>query len=174
MSISIDKVTTHPKENMKSQINQNKLNKHSFLNTKASSRSVKEPKKNIRSFKRKATPRHIISSDVSENLKMFKHYFDSKVNKTLKKLNQTMGHNEDIQTIAKTTKKPFANNSNLNKTTTDFVHKPVDSMELVLPKKQSKLTNRKESARTNNKKVKNIIIKYKTCIRHLVNISFDV
>ena len=152
MNISIDKVTTHPKENMKSQINQNKdLNKHSFLNTKASSRSVKEPKKNIRSFKRKATPRHITSSDVSENLKMFKHYFDSKVNKTLKKLNQTMGHNEDIQTIAKTTKKPFANNSNLNKTTTDFVHKPVDSMELVLPKKQRKLTNRKESARTNNK-----------------------
>ena len=152
MSISIDKVTIHQKENIKSQIKQNKdLNKHSFLNTKASSRSVKEPKKNIRSFKRKATPRHINSSHVSENLKMFKHYFDSKVNKTLKKLNQTMGHNEDIQSIAKTTKKPFANNSNLNKTTTDFVHKPVDSTELVLPKKQGKLTNRKETARTNNK-----------------------
>ena len=139
-------------------------NKHSDLNSKEVSKTSKEVKKLTfnqltRSLIRKPTPHNSKLSNANENIKMFKNYFESKLNKTIKKLNQTMNQKLEMHSLPMTAAKPSENNSILDKSSVPFSHRPVDSVEITLHKKHNKLINKKEPTTSKTQKHENKILK---------------
>ena len=154
--------TTNPsKDNQNLETKQSSdTNKHSNLNTKEVSKTTKEVKKLIfnqitRSLNRKPTPHNTKPSNAKDNIKMFKNYFESKINKTIKKLNQTMNQQSEMHSLPITAAKPSENNSFLDKSSVPFSHRPVDSVEITLHKKQHKLKSNKEPLNTQKDENKN-------------------
>ena len=158
--------TTNPsKDNKNPQTKSSSdTNKHSNLNSKEVSKTTKEVKKLTfnqltRSLIRKQTPHNSKLSNANESIKMFKNYFESKLNKTIKKLNQTMNQKSEMHSLPMTAAKPSENNSILDKSSFPFSHRPVDSVEITLHKKHNKLTNKKETSTSNTQKHENKILK---------------
>ena len=158
--------TTNPsKDNQNPQTKSSSdTNKHSNLNSKEISKTTKEVKKLTmnqltRSLIRKPTPHNSKLSNANENIKMFKNYFESKLNKTIKKLNQTMNQKSEMHSLPMTVAKPSENNSIVDKSSVPFSHRPADSVEITLHKKYNKLTNKKEISISNTQKHENKILK---------------
>ena len=111
--------------------------KQPFCNIKASSKTMKGKRKNMFHHKgnaqRTGIDRDFNITDFSENIQIFKNYFDSKLNKTHKQLNNSINNNknkqdyESINTLSAF--KPSTNNSLENSiSTTPFTHRPTQKL----------------------------------------------
>lgn len=133
--------------------------KQPFCNIKASSKTMKGKRKNMFHHKGNAQKtgidRDFNIADFSENIQIFKNYFDSKLNKTHKQLNNTINNNknkQDYQSLNTSSAfKPSTNNSLENSiSTTPFTHRPTQKLvysnysnkcSLTLKVKQNKESN---------------------------------
>ena len=123
--------------------------KQSFFNIKASSKTMKRKRKKMFHHKgnlqKSSKDNDTNVSDLSENIQIFKKYFDSKLNKTHKQLNNTINKNNnklDYQSInTSSIFKPLTNNSLENNTPiTPFTHRPTQNVVYTNYKNKCSLT----------------------------------